>query len=62
MEAVYNFCGTEITSIKFFLIEKDLLQMLKNFYIEGMRWQALFQEHCHFESDSVGVLQFKRVR
>ena len=38
--------------------------MLENFYIEDMRWQALFKEQDRFtilSLDSVGVLQFKCV-
>ena len=64
METAYEFCITEITSVKVFLIEKDPLQNFREFLHKRCAMASIVprtQSFHHFESDSVGVLQFKRV-
>ena len=59
MEAVYEFCTTEITSVKFFLIKKDPIQNVREFLRRRYAMASTVpgtRSFHHFESDSVGVL------
>jgi len=63
-EAIYAFCREEISSVNFFLISKETLQSTRKFlqkrYAAASTVPGTRSFH-HFESDSIGVLKFKRV-